>query len=93
LGLAASLAEDHIAGDIVSPSVVFVGLAFDPDDAAFLGVLEVIAMAFGDLPVDCLFHPGDLVDDFVAPFLDDLYGEVVFGVNSPGLQTVCTIHR
>lgn len=69
LGLASPLAEDNVAGNIASESWIVVDVALHTHDTALFGMLKVVAMAFGNLSVDGLLHPGDLVHHFVAPLL------------------------
>ena len=59
LTLAAPLAEDHIAFNVESG--LLVNVAFDTHEAGLLGVLEIIAVPLGYLPVHSLLHPRDLV--------------------------------
>ena len=64
------------------------------DEASFFGVLEVVAVAFGDLPINSLFDPCNLINQPVAIVLHHRNGEPVLGINNPnkeeaiGLQLV-----
>ena len=49
-------------------------------------MLQVVPVAFGDLAVDCPLHPGDRVDEAVAPLFHELDCEGVLGVDGPDDQ-------
>ena len=66
-------AEASLVGDV----------SFAADEAGFLGVLKVEAVAFGDLAVDCLLDPRDLVNQFVAELVEEFDGKPVLGVDDP----------
>lgn len=81
LRLASSLRKDDIRLDV---EVGFAShISFHSNQTSFLGVLEVEAMTFGNLSVDCLLDPGDLVYHFVPKFVKDVQREAIFCVDDP----------
>ena len=81
LALSAALAENDVEASIEIGLVPNVTL--DTDEARFLCVLEVKAVAFCDLAVYGLLNPGELVNQGVAISVHHLDGEAVLGVDDP----------
>lgn len=55
----------------------------DTDQTRLFGMLQVEAVAFGDLAVDSLLDPDDLVDELVAPVAHHLAGHGVLRIDDP----------
>ena len=84
LTLASSLTEYDICFNVAD--CLLADVSFDSDKACLLGMLQVVSVALGYLPVDCLLDPCDLVDQFVSVMLHHLQGEPVLGVDYPDEQ-------
>jgi len=84
LRLASSLGEDDILLDV--ESAVLSDVAFNTDEACFLGVLEVEAVTFGDFAVNGLLDPGDLVNQGVTKLLEEIDSETILGIDDPDKQ-------
>jgi hypothetical protein len=53
-------------------------------------MLQVVAVALGNLAIDCLLDPGDLIDKLVAEMLHHFDGHAILGINDPNKEeTVC----
>ena len=84
LTLPPPLGEYDISLDI---EVCFVSdVALDSDETRLLRMLQVKAMAFGDLAVDCLLHPSHLVNKTVAPLVEHVQSKSVLVVDHPDKQ-------
>ena len=84
LRLPSPLAEDHIAFNVESGLAVHV--AFHAHQAGLLGMLEIVAMALGNLPIDSLLHPSNFIDQLVSECLHHLNGKAVLRVDNPNEQ-------
>lgn len=92
LRLTSAHAEDDIRLDLVLDLYVD-GASFETNEARFFGVLEVVAVTFGNLAVDCLLDPGDLVDHLVAPLFHHLDCESVLSVDDPNKYEACVLQK
>ena len=84
LRLAPPLAEDHIALYVESGFSIYIPL--HSNKASLLSMLKVVTVTLGDLAVDGLFDPGDLIDEFVAVFLHHLQCKAVLRIDHPNEQ-------
>ena len=89
LRLASSLRKDNICHKV--EAAVFGRVAFDSNQARFLGVLKVEAVALGDLAVDCLLDPGDLIDKTVAELLEQAECKSVLGIDDPDEEVAVSL--
>ena len=88
LRLASSLRENNVTLDVEVGLVA--DIAFDSDEAGLFGMLQIESVTSADLPVDGLLHPGDFLDDLVAPFVEELECKAEFVVDHPDEQkTIC----
>lgn len=84
LTLPPPLGEYDISLDI---EVCFVSdVALDSDETRLLRMLQVKAMAFGDLAVDRLLHPSHFVNKTVAPLVEHVQSKSVLVVDHPDKQ-------
>ena len=81
LRLPSPLAEDHITLNVESCLAVHVAL--HAHQAGLLGMLQIVAMALGNLAIDSLLHPGNLIDQFVSVLLHHINGHAVLRVDNP----------
>lgn len=81
LGLTSSHTEDHVS------VYIEVGLAsdvaFDANQASLFGMLEVKAVALGNLAVHGLLDPGHFVYEGVAIALHEFDGKAILCVDDP----------
>lgn len=81
LGLASPHVENHVSLDVEEG--LLSDITFDADQAGFLCMLEVVAMALGNLTVNCLLDPGNLVNQGVTILVHHFDCEAVLGVDHP----------
>ena len=84
LRLPSPLAKDHIALNVESCLAVHVAL--HAHQAGLLGMLQIVAMTLGNLAIDSLLHPGNLIDQLVSECLHHLNGKAVLRVDNPNEQ-------
>jgi len=89
LTLSASIGEHYVALHVEAHSDTLghdFRVSLEPDKAKLLCMLKVVPMAFGDLTVDSLLDPVNLINQAVAKFLHHLEGKPVLSVDDPDKQ-------
>ena len=81
LTLSPSLGEDHIGLNVEVGLVP--DIALHANEAGLLGMLQIEAMALGDLAVDGLLYPGYLVNQSVAVLIKHVESKSVLVVDDP----------
>ena len=83
LRLTSPVGKNHIRCDVF----IMRRIAFDSYQACLFGMLKVVSVTLGDLPVDCFLDPVDRVDHLVAPVLLHYVDcPLKFGIDDPDEQ-------
>jgi len=91
LRLATAHREDHIAVDASLDAVAKVTLV--PHKTRFLGMLQIVAVALVDLPIDRLLDPDNLIHQLVTMDPHHFERELVLIVDDPDENEPITLDR